>query len=46
MDIKRDKVSDKCEQLFLLKYNGQNENNGLYLCGSSAYLELKPLWCH
>lgn len=43
MDIKYDKVSDKCEQLFLLKYNGQNETNDLYQCGNGAYLELKPL---
>lgn len=46
MDIKQYKVSDKCEQLLLLVYSGQKESDDFHICGNSAYLELKPLWCH
>lgn len=40
------KVSDKCEHLFLLMYNGQKESSDLYICANNVYLKLKPLWCH
>lgn len=46
MDVKLFKVSDKCEPLLLLTYSGQKESDDFYICGDSAYLELKPLWYH